>query len=74
MPSSGLPRSSTVIRSASGTRGTGAVSIDRMITCSCSTWLWSTLARIASGGCLPRLRKIAVPGMRDNFCARRSHR
>ena len=40
--------------------------MDTMITCSCSTWLCSTLVRIASGAVsLPRLRKTAVPGTRS---------
>ena len=50
-------------RSLAGTRGTGSVSIDMITTCSCRTWLCSTLARNASGAvCLPRLRNTAVPG------------
>ena len=58
---------SAAIRSAAGTWGTGIVSIARMSTCSCRTWLCSTFARSASGAVsLPRLRKTAVPGTRCN--------
>ena len=62
-PVAGVAEVVDLDRSASGTRGTGSVSIERITTCWCRTWLCSTLARIASGAlCLPRLRKIAVPG------------
>ena len=47
------------------TLGTGIVSSDMMTQCWCSTWLCSTLARIASGVVSsPRLRNTAVPGTR----------
>ena len=50
-----------------GTCGTGSVWMATMRTWSCSTWLCSTLARMASGAvALPRLRKIAVPGTRGS--------
>src|ERR1700737_2812825 len=55
------------------TWGTRSVSIETMITCSCRTWLCSTLARRASGVvCGFALRNTAVPGTRATGNSRAS--
>ena len=62
-----------VSRSCNGTCGTFAELAEMMTTCSCSTWLWSLLARSASGTVsLPGWGNTAMPGTRGRGLARMS--